>query len=191
MILAFLQGLSSAGMTDAGSMVGHAMKSLPGLVKLTNTFADLAGVAILIAGIFKFTDVKGVNPQGRYRAITPILWVVVGSALLNLAGSIETGLTTIFGSGADVHNLLAYQGSNLPSASQTLIQALVAFARLFGLWAAIRGLMVLRHVGDPNYQKGNAFKSGLMRFVFGCLLLNIVQSVNVLANWIGVGHSLT
>ncbi|TAM07680.1 MAG: hypothetical protein EPN66_14515 [Rhodanobacter sp.] len=186
MILDFIEPAS--GMVDPSSMLGHLMQSLPGLVKLANVFASLAGVAITIYGVFKFTDVR---PRGQTRLITPVLWILVGSALYNLGSSLQTVLGTFFGGSADVHNLLAYQGSELPAASRELVKALIAAARLFGLWAAIRGLMVLRHAGDPNYQRENVLKTGGMRLVFGCLLLNIVQTLNVLANTFGLGHPLS
>lgn len=184
----FLAPGDGSGMVDASTMLGHVISTFPGVVKLVNVFTSLAALAITYIGLFKFTSVK---PRGETKLITPILYVLVGAALFNLASSLQTILVTIFGAGADVHNLMAYQSeSGVPDASRKLIQVLVMCARLYGLVAAIRGIMVLRHVGDPNYRNGNAFSNGCMRLIFGCLLLNLVQTVNVVAMTFGWGRPL-
>ncbi|MGH8156552.1 MAG: hypothetical protein ACREPQ_00400 [Rhodanobacter sp.] len=175
-------------MVDASTMLGNLITSFPGLVTLVNLLASLAGLAIVFIGIYKFTELK---PKGDQRLVTAIMWVFSGVALINLASSIETGLVTVFGSSANVHSLMAYSStSGMSQASQQLIQVLIMCARLYGLVAAIRGIMTLRHVGDPGYREGNAFKSGLMKFVFGCILLNIVQAVSVVATTFGWGQPL-
>lgn len=180
--------LTGPGMVDASTMLGSVLTSFPGIVTFVNVMASLCGIALVFFGLYKFTQVR---PRGEQRLVTAIMWVVSGVTLINLAGSIQTGLVTIFGGGANVHSLVAYQAtSGASAASQQLIQVLIACARLYGLIAAIRGLMTLRHVGDPGYREGNAFKIGATKFGFGCILLNIVQAVSVVATTFGWGHPL-
>jgi hypothetical protein len=176
---------STTGMVDASSMIASIMQSFPAVVMFINAFGSLAGIAITVLGLIKFTNLP---PRGDGRLVTAVMWVFVGCALINLASSVQTILVTLFGTGADVHNLLAYTSdSGLSQGTQQLIQALVACTRLYGLWCAIRGLMTLRHVGDPGHREGGAFKSGGLKFIFGCLLLNIVQTVSVVATTTGWG----
>lgn len=179
---------TDVGMVDASTMLGQVMQSFPSFIKLTNVFASLTGLCLVLMGLFKFTQLR---PVGETKLIVAIMWVVAGVSLINLASSLQSVLATMFGGSANVHSLLDYQSdAGLPDASRKLIQVLVMSARLYGLWAAIKGLMTLRHVGDPNYREGNALSSGAMKLVFGCLLLNIVQTVSVVSTTFGFGQPL-
>lgn len=177
-------------MVDASTMVGSFMQSYPHLVKLLNVIASLSGLAITLGGLYKFTQVPAHHENTKL--IVPLMWVLSGVALFNLASSMQTMLVTLFGSGTNVHNVLAYQATGETSAaSKQLIQALILCARLYGMWCAIRGLMTLRHIGDAAHRDGNAFKSGMMKLVFGVLLFNIVQSVNAVSSTFGWGNPLS
>ncbi|TAL63649.1 MAG: hypothetical protein EPN79_15965 [Burkholderiaceae bacterium] len=180
--------LADPTMVDASTMLGGLMQAFPSLVRLTNLIASLAGLSLLLLGIFKFTQLR---PVGDQKLVVAVMWVVSGVCLLNLASSVQSVLMSLFGGAANVHNLLAYQSSSdMPDASRKLIQTLTMFAQLYGLWAAIKGIMTLRHVGDSNHREGNAFASGAMKLVFGCLLLNIVQTVTWVANTLHLGSPL-
>lgn len=177
---------------DIGTMLTNLQATFGNLQTLVVSLSYVFGVSLLVRGLFKAKELGTHNPgaaqQGGFKE--PIVFMVIGAILVYLPSSVDVGLTTIFatttlGTAAD---LFSYTG---PTDSKTWAQiqsVLINYLKLLGLIAFIRGWIILSKVGHGGQQ--DTFSKGLIHVIAGILLINIVDSIQILANTFGfVGFS--
>ena len=83
-------------MNDASSMLASFMESFPGLEQFLNLGVAMVGVILTGQAALKFIEIgKHGEQPGGVRWITPVMYLLAGTALFNFASSIDTALETI------------------------------------------------------------------------------------------------
>ena len=170
------------------------MASFPGLENLLNVCTALLGISLTGIAIFKFIEaVKyGNTAPGGTHLITPAMYLLCGTALLNFAASIDTFLETLYGTSTSVHNLPGYRASNtrLTQQGQLMLKALIACLQLYGYFTFARGWLSMRRIGSGQNGSDELFKIVIVRLFAGIGLINIVETVNVISATFGFGDIL-
>lgn len=179
-------------MNDASSMLASFMESFPGLEQFLNLGVAMVGVILTGQAALKFIEIgKHGEQPGGVRWITPVMYLLAGTALFNFASSVDTALETIYGGSSSVHNLLSYSpGSGMPQESQLLTKAIIACLRLYGYFTYARGWMSVRRIGNGQNGSDEVFKAAMIRLVAGVALINIVETVNLISGTFGFGNVL-
>ncbi len=176
-------------MTDVATMLGSLMQSFPGMEELLNVAVVLLGILLSGTAILKLVELGRLGPLSRTRWVTPIMYLVAGVALFNFPASIDTFLQTVYGPSSSVHHLLGYSSaSKLPQKSKLMLQALLACLQLYGYVTFARGWLSVRRIGNGQNGSDEVFKTAMIRLCAGIGLINILETVNVVANTVGFGN---
>ena len=178
---------------DIGTMLNNLQASFSSLQTFVVAFSYVAGIAFMVKALLKARELGNHNPsspqQGGFRE--PIVHALIGATLVYLPSSVNIGLSTIFASTSlgSASDLLSY----IPAAdNQTWTQiesVLVDYLKLLGLIAFIRGWFMLAKLGEGGGQQ-DSFSKGIIHVIGGILLINIVDSIKILASTFGfVGFS--
>ena len=177
-------------MIDAQTMLGSFLQSFAGFEDLLNALVAFLGLCLTIHGLFKFVQYSRLG--GREAGLTllaPVMYLACGAALWNFAAGINSLLETFFGPSASVQSILSY---NTPvkakENTRLLLASLIACVRLYGYWSYASGWLTLRRLGENKH--GDTFKKGMVKLVAGVFLINIVETVNVVAATFGFGKVL-
>ncbi len=174
-------------MIDASTMLGSLMESFPGFETFLNLLVSLLGLIITGLAIFKFIEFD----HGRGRLLTPFMYLFVGAALWNFAGSVNTFLETIYGSSTSVQTLLSYGGPKGSEQAEKMTKVLIMCVRLIGYAAFVKGWLTLKRIGDGTQGADEAFSRAMIHLFFGAALINIVATVNIVTSTFGFGNVLT
>jgi intracellular multiplication protein IcmC len=116
----------------------------------------------------------------------PLVFIVVGALLIYVPSTLNTSLSTIFGS-TDIgtsSQLIGYSSMSSVEQWQEITDVIVQYMYLVGLIAFVRGWVILSKMGHSGSQPGSVGK-GLIHVIGGILLINIVDTVNLLASTFG------
>ncbi len=149
------------------------------LSEITQGIAVFLGITLMISCIFKLkkmAEQKGGGQGGGMMA--PMMMFFSASVLLALPTLISTTLVTFWGTASP----LSYNtGTN---GLDQMMEPILAFVRLLGVVAFIRGwLMLSKHTGEQS-QPGQMSKS-LMHIVGGVLCMHVVGSSYLVLNLMG------
>lgn len=181
-------------MNDASDMLASFKESIPAIVEFLNALCIVSGVYALFSAFYwliQYNRQSASGSVGNMSLSTPAWRVIAGIMLINVADSMSMILGTMFGSGVDVSNLLAYNsgGSSLPEETKNMIAVIVMFLRVYGLVTYYRGWNTAKNIGNSN-SHDDSLKIATIRIVFGAALMNIVQFVNVITSTFGYGDVL-
>src|SRR5690348_5803658 len=98
-------------MIDTMTMLDTLMQSFPGVEELLNLGVALLGVCLSGAAIFKLVELGRLGALSRTQWVTPVMYLVAGTALFNFPASIDTLLQTAYGPSSSVHHLLSYNST--------------------------------------------------------------------------------
>ena len=179
---------------DIGKMLTNLQDSFSSLQSLVVAFSYVLGISLMVKALLKARELANHNPsspqQGGYK--TPITLALVGGALVYLPASVNVGLSTIFstttlGSASD---LLSYTPAMDNQTWAQIETVIVQYLKLLGLIAFIRGWIILSKAGEGGQQ--DTLSKGVIHVIAGILLINIVDSIQILASTFGfVGFSST
>ncbi len=164
-------------------------QSFPGVEKLLNLGVALMGLLLSGTAIFKLVEQGRGGTLGRPQWVTPIMYLIAGVALFNFPASIDTFLQTMYGPSSSVHHLLSYSDatSKLPQKSKLMLQALLSCLQLYGYVTFARGWLTVRRLGNGQSGSDEMFKTVMIRLCAGVALINILETVNVVASTLGFG----
>ena len=112
----------------------------------------------------------------------PLLLLLVGTLLLYLPSSIQTGLSTFW---ADP-NPYAYQtGIDSEGEWADVIKAAIQVVQLVGVITFIRGLILLSHLSGGHGQQGTMGK-GMAHIIGGVMCINIYQFWQMIKATLGI-----
>lgn len=172
---------------NAGDIAGMAIalaKSLPGMMKIATYAAATAGAFFLLRALFMLPQVE----QGRESASKVVWMIVAGVGLWSIMPMISTSMATMGMSATDPGNILTskYTLAN-GSGFDATIAAVLAFVQFLGLIAFIRGMMILKAMGE---NKDGAMGRALTHILGGSAAMNISFTIKMLATTMGASGAV-
>ncbi|MBS0290780.1 MAG: hypothetical protein JSS07_12195 [Proteobacteria bacterium] len=163
------------------------------LTNLSNAFSSIEhlivaityviGLSLIIRGVMMYrifaNQTFGSAQRGELAG--PMVHLFIGALLLYLPSTLTTSLTTVFATPdiGQASNLIGYTTLSGTEKWQKLTNVVVEYMILIGLIAFIRGWVILSKMGHSGSQPGSIGK-GLIHVIGGILLINIVDTVNIL-----------
>ncbi len=175
---------------DATSAIGSGwLKHLSS--SLNAVYRMVTGAAYLIGISFAFKALYSLKVYGELRTMMasnanakePLTYLLVAAIFIYFPTGFDVMLNSTFGN----HTVLAY--SELPSAVNLTASnggfALLRLLQVIGVMAFVRGWVLLARSQGQGAQPGG-FGKGLTHVFGGVLLMNIVGTVTVLYNSLGI-----
>lgn len=171
---------ASFSLDTAMANLSRAFTSLEHLI-IAITY--IIGLALIVRGIMMYrifaNQTFGSAQRGEIAG--PMVHLVVGALLLYIPSTLTTSLTTVFGTSevTSAQNLIGYATLSSTEKWKKLTDVVVQYMLLIGLIAFVRGWVILSKMGHSGSQPGSIGK-GLIHVIGGILLINIVDTVNIL-----------
>lgn len=177
-------------------MLGNLQSTWGSVFLAAQTFSFVVGIGLFVMGLHKATLVAKDKAESK----SVFFYILVGVLLVNVGGlfdaiTLTMGLDTngSWGSNglssnqlfatADQQNVLYehLQGGE----SQAAFKSIVSLIKVVGFIAIIRGLLILKDMGNPRSQNAGLGKA-LLHIIPGSMLMNIVQVGEAFANSVGL-----
>jgi intracellular multiplication protein IcmC len=172
-------------LSDSAGWLKHLSGSIDQLYYMVTGCAYVIGIA------FAFKALYSLKVYGEQRTMMssnasmkePLSYLFVAGIFIFLPTGVGVFLNTTFGT----DSIMAY--SALPSAFDLTQEnggyALLQLLQLIGIIAFIRGWVLIARAGAQGQQPGGVGK-GLMHVFGGVLLMNIVYTLNIVYNTLGI-----
>jgi len=172
----------SAQNLSASTMLENLFTQIPALMQLVTAVAYVMGMYFIFYGIglLKQYGESRTMMSHQHTLKGPIIFIVIGTALLYLPSSVQIGLTTFW----STPNPYGYLDQN--SQWTSFIQACFTIIQLVGTIAFIRGLVIFTQLGGHGGHHPGAFAKGLTHVIGGILCINIYQFVQVIIQTFGL-----
>ena len=179
----FSAGTPSAS-KDLGGMFVALSSNIPAIMKLVTTAAMVGGGFMILKAILTLPQVE----QGRAESGKVIWHFIAGIGLWSIMPMITTGMATLGASSTDVGNILTSKYNQASGGDfDAVIAAVMVFVQLLGLIAFIRGVLILKALGE---NKDGAMGRALTHIFGGAAAINIAWAVKVLAFSIGATSTI-
>ncbi|HET9843269.1 MAG TPA: hypothetical protein VFP93_01260 [Gammaproteobacteria bacterium] len=169
-----------ANLTDAVSAIKVLVSAISFIVGIFLVFKGVTGYKIFATQTFASAQ------KGEFAG--PLVFIIVGSILIYLPAATDVSLFTVFGKNAsgipDEAKLIAYPGGGVEEKWTEIAVVLIKYMKLIGFIAFVRGWIILSKMGHSGSQPGSVGK-GLTHLIGGVLLMNIVDTVLILARTFG------
>lgn len=177
-------GSPAQGAGDIAGMAIALSKSLPGMMKIATYAAATAGAFFLLRALFMLPQVE----QGR-ETMSKVVWMMVaGVGLWSLMPMISTSMATMGMGAGDPANILTAKYSQADGGGfDGTIAAVLAFVQFLGLIAFIRGMMILKAMGE---NKDGAMGRALTHILGGSAAMNITFTIKMLATTMGASGAV-
>lgn len=174
-------------MVDLGTALANLTYAFEQLVNLVAAISYVMGIYFIFRGIamYKIFATQSFASAQKGEVAGPMVFMIVGAVLMYFPSTLDTSMQTIFGYGSaeikPASDMLAYStltasGENWRAISDILIK----YMKLIGFIAFLRGWTILSKMGHSGSQPGSVGK-GIVHVIAGVLLINIVDTVNLLA----------
>ncbi|MBS0286287.1 MAG: hypothetical protein JSR17_03275 [Proteobacteria bacterium] len=163
--------------------LANLSKAFSSIEHLIVAITYVIGLSLIVRGIMMYrifaNQTFGSAQRGEIAG--PMVHLVIGAILLYLPSTLTSSLGTIFGSSeiGQASDLINYQTLSSSEKWQKLTNVVVEYMVLIGLIAFVRGWVILSKMGHSGSQPGSIGK-GLVHIIGGILLINIVDTVNLL-----------
>lgn len=172
--------------TTIQSILQGVSNSLPSVVAMVMGFSYLTGFWFIYRGIYKLKQYGELRTMmsSHTELKDPLLYFVAGAFLLFLPSVITIFESTFFLSYTPTPISYAPKGN---SPWDALLNIVYIVIRFLGLIAFIRGIMMITQIGQQTQH--DSTKKAFTHIIGGILLINITQTVSVLATTFGIGGS--
>ncbi len=178
-------------MVDLGTALANLTYAFEQLVNLVAAISYVMGLYFIFRGIgmYKIFATQSFASAQKGEVAGPLVFLMVGAILMYFPSTLDSSLVTIFGVGAKdispAEDMIGYasltsSGENWKEISDVLIK----YMKLIGFIAFLRGWTILSKMGHSGAQPGSVGK-GIVHIIAGILLINIVDTVNLLAETFG------
>lgn len=182
-----LAGGLSGTWQDAVGIIVNIAENVTAVEKMLRGFLYLAGIVCVVKAVYYF-KVYGesrtmMSSQSNLR--TPLTWMMVGGVFMFIPSAIDTTMGTIFGS----TSILSYSDWEAASSDimfRQVMEAIFKITQLVGLVAFARGWFIIAQASSGGGGGHASTGKGLIHVVGGILGMNIVSTVNILSNTVGV-----
>ena len=163
-----------------GEMFANFQASAEALIKLIRAASYIIGLYLIVAAIFKFTQLSG---QSQMTMKTPIVMFLSGIGVFALTGSLSVVSQTL-AMGDGPGSLLMPSGGGMAAATSAAIMGVLTFIRMVGYIAFIRGWLLLNQNGQG---KEGTIGKALTHIAGGVAAINITITAKILANTFAPG----
>ncbi len=180
----FSNAVYAATAPDVASMLVKLSETIPSLMRLVTALSYVMGFFFITKGILelkKFGEGRSMMSQ-EHSLAKPLTIITVGTLLLYLPASVQTGLSTFWTS----PNPYGYLPSSSGEDNWTdLTNAAFMVVQLVGAIAFIRGIIMLTHVTGQGGQPGT-FGKAMAHIVAGVLCINMYQFLQAVFQTLGI-----
>lgn len=185
-------GSSSSSSFSLDTMIINLNAAVGNVKLLVGAISTLAGVTLIFKGIGLYRAFGQTVTQTSQRGelAGPMVYIFVGAMLIYLPSNIDASLATIFGGSSsfsttsDAQALMGYSTGSSFQRWSDLSGVIVNYLKLIGLIAFVRGWFILSKMGQSGTQPGMLGK-GITHLIGGILLVNVVDTINILAETFG------
>lgn len=161
---------------NAQEMLETFSTNVPMLMRLVTAFAYVMGMYFIFAGILKlkhFGEARTMMSH-EHSLKGPIVFLIVGTALLYLPSAVEVGMTTFWSVPCPYCYLEEHDQWT------SFLSNVFIVMQLFGVIAFIRGLVILSHMGGQGGHQQGTFGRAMTHIIGGIFCINIYQFVQVI-----------
>ncbi len=164
-----------------GQILINFQTSFPGIVSLIFGFSYAAGLALAVVALLRMREIGDDSGRGQQSALTGVVFTLFAAAALMFLPTMMASFSkTLFMNSAsplDYANPLVTGG--------TLKSAIAGFIAMIGMIAFVRGIFVLRAVGNNGEHGNNSVMRAIVLLVAGVLCIHILDFLKILANTFG------
>lgn len=179
----------ATGTVSFDAAITNLSDSFESLVHLVTGISYIIGIFLIAKGIMSLSVFgrQTMTQAQRGEMSGPMVWIFVGALLMYLPTTLDTSLTTVYGDSeiAAAGDIMAYAPVTAGENWEQLSNIIIKYVKLVGLIAFVRGWVILSKMGHSGAQPGSMGK-GLTHVIGGVLLINVVETVNILATTFGV-----
>lgn len=182
--LGTLAGGAPSASTDLAGMFQAFASSVPSLMKIVSFGAVCAGAFMILRAVLLLPQLE----QGRVEG-GKIIWLFIsGIGLWSLLPFIAVSMGTMGMSSTDASSLLTAKYSQVGGGGfDGTIASVMVFIQLLGLIAFVRGMMILKALGE---NKDGAMGRALTHIFGGAAAMNVAWTVKMLATSIGASGTI-
>tara|TARA_R110002110_G_scaffold404606_1_gene623036 strand:+ start:40465 stop:41007 length:543 start_codon:yes stop_codon:yes gene_type:complete len=173
---------------DLATAITNLSASFENLQRMIVAISYVIGVGMVVKGIMMYRVFANQSMSSAQRGefAGPLVWIVIGVLLIWFPTTLDSTLLTIFADSTlgDSNELIAYLPTSGADQWKSLSEVIVKYVKLIGLIAFLRGWIILSKMGHSGAQPGSIGK-GAIHVIGGVLLINIVDTVQVLATTFG------
>jgi len=153
---------------DLITILGNISQSLFPIQRLITGGAYILGILFFITAISKLRKIGDHRAQShsQEKMFTPLMYLLIGAALLYLPSALDLMANTAFGIG----NVLTYSDYN----QGNIYSVMGLFIRTAGIIWFVRGCVLVAYASEPGAQNG---PKGLVFIVAGILAINFDNTV--------------
>lgn len=179
---------------DFSNMIANLSGAVTSIQHLVVLISFLTGVALVFRGLAMYRAFgQAITQMSRSGEVAgPMVFIAVGAMLIYLPSTLDYSLTTLYGDTIDIDalstagQLIGYESASSFGRWAELSKVIVGYMKLIGLIAFVRGWVILSKMGHAGSQPGSVGK-GITHIVGGVLLVNVVDTINILAATFGFG----
>lgn len=115
--------------------------------------------------------------------IGPISIIIIAVILINAPGFIKVLVQTMYGS--EIQSTKAWASQNTSTSWYNALKPMVGLIQVIGIFAFLRGALILTKACNENAQPGNIPK-GLMHALGGVMAINITGTIDLINSTLGL-----
>ncbi|MBI2790827.1 MAG: hypothetical protein HYX61_02615 [Gammaproteobacteria bacterium] len=179
---------------SSGIINADAFSLTTALTNLNNAFTSIEhlivavsyviGLSLMVRGVMMYkalaTQTMSSAQKGEFAG--PLVFIIVGGILVYFPSTLTTSLSSVFVTSdiSPASELIGYQSLSGSEKWQQISTVVIEYMKLIGLIAFVRGWVILSKMGHSGSQPGSVGK-GLIHLIGGVLLINVVETVAILA----------
>ena len=179
---------AAASTFDFNAMITNLTATAASFEGLVVAVSYITGIAMIFRALAMYRAFGQTITQtsARGEIAGPMVFLVVGAALIYLPSTIQSSLQTLFAdsSSSPIRDMIGYTTVSTFARWNQLSAVIVQYLRLLGLIAFVRGWIMLSKMGHQGSQPGQLSK-GITHLVGGIMLFNLVDTINIIAYTFG------
>jgi len=168
--------------------IQNLSQSFGSIQKLIVAMSYVIGLGMTVKGVmmYRIFANQSMSSAQRGEFAGPLVWIIIGCLLVYFPSTLDSSLSTVFGTSnlGDANELIAYSSISTVEKWQAISDVIIKYVKLVGLIAFVRGWVILSKMGHSGAQPGSISK-GVIHVIGGVLLINIVDTINILATTFG------
>ncbi len=168
--------------------ITNLSESFGNIQKLIVAISYVMGVGMAVKGVMMYRVFANQSMSSAQRGefAGPLVWITIGCLLVYFPTTLDSSLQTVFGTSdlGNANELVAYSSISTVEKWKSISDVIIQYVKLIGLIAFVRGWVILSKMGHSGAQPGSISK-GIIHVIGGVLLINIVDTVNMLATTFG------
>lgn len=172
-----ISGLSLGGGLNPDQHASIMLQNIGEIANILNVVAIIIGIGLFLGGLFqlkRYGEMRTMMSQ-QMSIWAPLSMILAGCFLLILPYTITTLLRAFWGPGQTLP--LAYHATGSHNI-ETYIPVVLAFVRLVGVGAIIRGCVLFSRAGHQGGQPGTTGKA-VMHLFGGILCVHVLGTVDL------------